>query len=138
MCGECGVVGLCERGDLLDVGDASSEAEIGSGVLGSSGFEHIAELPDVVDAFAVGDGKCGALCDGALENHAVDLYGVFVEEWVELFEFLREGDGVHWGKFAMDLENDVDVFPGAFAHGSDVIDGVRDQTFERHALEAIW
>ena len=134
---ESGVVGLGECGDLLDVGDTAAETQIWSHVLRSAVLEHVAELPDVVDALSVGNGHGGPLGDAALEDHAVDLDWVLVEQWMELLELSSERDGVHRGEFAVNFEDDIDVFAGAFAHGRDIVYGVGNESFERHALEAV-
>ena len=85
--------------------------------------------------FATGVG--GALRDAALEDHAVDLDGIFIEQRIpELRHFLCESDGVHRGEFPVDFEDDVDVFSGTFAHRGDVVYGVGDESFEGHGLEA--
>ena len=56
---------------------------------------------------------------------------------MELLKLLCECDGVHRREFAVDLEDDVDVFSCTFTHGGDIVDGVGDESFERHALEAV-
>src|SRR2546421_7575394 len=80
-----------EGRDLLAVRQATSKPDVGAHVLAAAMDEQLAELPDRVQALAVGQGARDAARDLGLRLDAIDLDGVLDEQRVKRGQ--RRSDG---------------------------------------------
>ena len=118
------VITLGDGSNLLAVGDATCEADIGSHVLWAATLEQFAELPDRRQSLAIADGHLGTPRQVGLSLNRVDLDRVFEEIEIEWSQCLTQRAGCHRCEFAVDLDYEIEIRPPTFASRGGQLDGI--------------
>ena len=105
------------------VGQATCQRNVWAHVLGTAVFEEFAKFPYCGKALAIGQGNGDAFGDFCLGGDGVYLDGVFHKVEVIGHEGFAQGNGDHWGEFAVDFHDEIHIGSGGFAGSGDDFDG---------------